>query len=246
MYKLLLAVAAAALGVTSAAEAETRDWSGWYAGVNAGQADPATFDLEAALLLPTTTTFFPVPLRGRTFVTRRSFEGDGSAYGVQGGYNVQRGAFVYGGEVDFQTTDIESSISIAGAPGGAANNPTGFTDLAFGIDYITTARARGGFALGPVLAYGTAGVAVGKVEFDRNYRVDSNEIRDSAESTRLGFVYGGGAELAVTERFSIGAEYSKVELGEDEFNTIYTDGTVGLARIDTEFDVIRARVNLRF
>ena len=103
-----------------------------------------------------------------------------------------------------------------------------------------------GVTFGRVLAYGTAGLAYGKVEFDRNYRVGANEIRDSADSNRSGTVYGGGADIALTDRFSVGAEYSKVELGEDDFGTSYSDGTIGRATIDTEFELVRVRANLRF
>ncbi len=246
MQKLIFTAAVAAFGFAASANAQTRDWSGWYAGVNAGQGDKAEFDLNAALLVPATTNFFPPMLGGRTFNTVRTFEGDGAVYGVQGGYNFQRGAFVYGVEADLQTSDIESTISIPGAPGGAASNPTGFTDLTFGVDYLSTLRGRAGVTIGPVLAYGTAGLALGKVEFDRNYRVGTGEIRDSADSNRSGSVYGAGVDIALTERISVGAEYSKVELGEDDFDTSYSDGTIGRATIDTQFELIRARANLRF
>lgn len=246
MKKLAILAATAAMCVPAAANAQIYDWNGIYAGVNVGQGTEADFDLGAVLEVSPGTEFFPAPLAGGTFPTNRTFSGDGTVGGVQGGYNWQYGSFVLGGEVDLQTSDISSSISIPNAPGGAANNPDGFTDLSFGVDYFATARARAGIAFDRLLVYGTGGAAYGKVEFDRNYRVGAAEIRDSASSNRTGWVYGAGAEFALTDRISIRGEYSKVDLGSGSFDTAYTDGTIGRATIDTEFDLIRGGVNFRF
>lgn len=246
MNKTIVVAAVAALFLPAAAHAQTHDWSGWYAGVNAGQGQEADFDLGASLLVSPTTTFFPAPLAGGTFNTARTFSGDGTVYGAQGGYNWQSGMFVLGGEVDLQKSDISSSISIAGAPGGAANNPTGFTDLNFEVEHFATARARAGLAFDRVLVYGTGGVAYGKVNFDRNYRVGGGIVRDSADANQTGSIYGAGAEFALTDRISLGGEYMKVDLSDDDFDTSYSDGTVGLATIDTQFELVRARVNWSF
>lgn len=245
MKKLVLCAAVAALGVP-AAYAQSHDWSGWYGGVNAGEGREADFDLSAVLEVDPATSFFPAPLAGGTFPTNRSFSGDGFVGGVQWGYNVQNGGLVLGGELDLQTSDISSTISIPNAPGGATNNPDGFTDLKFGVDYFTTARARAGYAFDRLLVYGTGGIAYGKVEFDRNYRVAGGEIRDSASSNRTGWVYGAGAEFAMTDRISVRGEYSRVDLGSGSFDTSYSDGTIGRASIDTQFDVLRAGVNFHF
>ena len=244
MKKHIVLAAVAVLGLPVTAHAQTQDWSGWYAGANIGQGDKADFDLDASLLVSPTTTFFPAPLAGGTFNTARTFSGDGTVGGIQGGYNYQQGSFVFGGEADLQLSDVGTSISIPNAPGGAVNNPTGFTDLAFGVDYYSTIRGRAGLAIGRFLPYATAGVAIGKVEFDRNYRVGTGEVTDSASSTRTGTTYGAGVDFAISDRLSVGAEYTKIDLGSDDFDTAYSDGTVGLATIDTQFDVMKARVNL--
>lgn len=248
MRKLVLLAAVAALPLSAAAaKAQVDyDWSGPYVGVNIGQGRDAEFDLDAALEIDPGTTFFPGALAGGTFPTMRSFDGDGLIGGVQAGYNMQAGMFVFGGELDVQLSDVSSSISIPGAPGGAANNPDGFTDLNFEIDYFATARARAGIALDRFLVYATGGYAYGRVDFDRNYRVGTAEITDSASANRNGWTYGAGAEYALGDFWTIRAEYLKVDLGSDRFDTAYSDGTIGRATIDTEFDVIRAGINLRF
>lgn len=246
MKKSGLIVAAAALSMSAAAHAQTQDWSGWYAGVNAGEGQEADFDLSAVLEVAPGTTFFPAPLAGGDFPTNRTFSGDGFVGGAQAGYNMQNGGLVLGFEADLQTSDIGTAISIPNAPGGATNNPDGFTDLDFGVEYFATARARAGYAFDRLLVYGTGGVAHGKVEFDRNYRVGTGEVTDSASSNRTGWVYGAGAEFAMTDRISVRGEYSRVDLGSGSFDTAYSDGTVGRASIGTQFDVLRAGVNFHF
>lgn len=246
MRKLVYAAAIAAIAFPAAAEAQTGDWDGFYAGVTAGQGREATFDLDAVLEVAPGTDFFPAPLAGGDFPTQRSFGGDGFVGGVFGGWNIQSGWLVLGGELDIQTSDVGSSISIPNAPGGAENNPDGFTDLSFGVDHYGTARARAGYAMDRLLVYGTGGVAYGKVNFDRNYRVGAAEIRERASSNRTGWTLGAGAEFAVTDRIAVRGEYSRVDLGSGRFDTAYEDGTIGRASIDTEFDVVRGGVSLRF
>ncbi len=248
MRKLALLAAAAALPLSAAAANAQADydWTGPYIGVNLGQGREADFDLDAELEIDPGSTFFPAAIVGGTFPTARRFSGDGMIGGVQAGFNTQAGMFVLGGELDVQLSDISSSIAIPGAPGGAADNPDGFTDLRFEVDYFATARARAGVALDRFLIYATGGYAYGRVDFDRNYRVGGAEITDSASANRHGFTYGAGAEYALGDFWSVRAEYLKVDLGRDNFDTSYSDGTIGRASINTEFDVIRAGINLRF
>ncbi|MGY6531248.1 outer membrane protein [Glycocaulis sp.] len=248
MRKLAILAAAAALPL-SAAAAHAQidyDWTGPYIGVNLGQGRDADFNLNAELDIASDSTFFPGALTGETFPTSRSFGGDGLVGGIQGGFNAQTGMFVWGGEVDIQLSDISSSTSIANAPGGDTANPDGFTDLRFEVDYFATARARAGVAMDRFLIYATGGYAYGRVDFDRNYRVGSAELTASANANRHGWTYGAGAEYALGDFWTVRAEYLKVDLGSDQFDTAYSDGTIGRATIDTEFDVIRAGLNLRF
>ncbi len=250
MQKLALLAAVAALPLAApsafAQPAGDYNWNGSYIGVNLGQGNNADFDLDAELDVASGSTFFPAALAGGTFPTMRSFDGDGWVGGIQAGANWHTGMFVLGGEVDVQLSDISSSISIPNAPGGATSNPDGFTDLNFEVDYFATARLRAGVALDRFLIYATGGGAYGRVDFDRNYRVGTAEITDSTTSDQFGWTYGAGVEWGMTDFWTLRAEYSRVDLGSDSFDTSYSDGTIGRASIDTQFDVIRAGVNFRF
>ena len=91
-----------------------QDWTGPYAGIQIGTSD---IDVDGAPL-----------------------DGDGPSYGIFAGYNVQNGNLIYGGEIDYDTTEYDVG------------------DGAVEVDSTTRLKARVGTELGGGLAYGTAGV----------------------------------------------------------------------------------------
>jgi outer membrane immunogenic protein len=248
MRKALLLAALAVPASAAAASAQSfgaYDWTGPYVGVSAGYAD-GDFDLDALLQIDEDTDFFPDELAGEEFPTERSFSGDGYVAGIYAGWNFQTGSIVFGLEGDIQHSDISSSAGIAGAPGGADDNPDGVTELRFDVGYYGTVRGRVGWAWDRLMVYATAGGALGSVNFDRDYRVGSDLLQADASNTRYGWAAGAGVEFALDEWWTVRGEYMRVDLGSDSFNTTYSDGTIGLASIDTRFDTFRAGVGLRF
>ncbi|EBA14217.1 outer membrane protein [Roseobacter sp. CCS2] len=111
LHSLVIAAALAAAPIASFAQ----DWTGPYAGFQIGGSD---IDVDGAAELT----------------------GDGPSYGIFAGYNVQNGAIVYGGEIDYDVTEYEIA-------GGAQE-----------VDSTTRLKGRIGTELGGGLAYGTAGV----------------------------------------------------------------------------------------
>ena len=69
----------------------------------------------------------------------------GFAGGLQAGYNVQHGAFVFGAETDIQFSGADDRFA-----------PWKFSNPWFG-----TLRGRGGYAFNNILFYGTVGLAYG-------------------------------------------------------------------------------------
>ena len=67
-------------------------------------------------------------------------DGDGTVYGVQGGYDYDFGSFVLGGEVDYT---------------GAEDGILGGADL----DSMTRLKLKAGYDAGPALIYGVVGAA---------------------------------------------------------------------------------------
>jgi outer membrane immunogenic protein len=127
----------------------------------------------------------------------------GIAGGVQGGYNWQRGAFVFGGEADIQLSAADDTLS-----------PFEFSNPWFG-----TVRGRAGVALNNVLLYGTAGLAYGEL------RANTFNLAESHVS--LGWTAGLGIEVGLTPRWSAKAEWLYLDLSGRNFSL--TGTSEGLA-----------------
>jgi outer membrane immunogenic protein len=210
MKKILLATVSVALGAAPATAADLAarpytkapplaaiyDWTGFYAGVNAG-----------------------VGL-GRDRL-RHDFLGAGSPYsfytspqggfgGGQLGYNWQTGSalgqIVFGVEADIQG-------------GGLRDDRTSFSDAgvvtAYGqkLDWFGTARGRIGIANGPVLSYATAGYAFGNVKTSATQSALGLSTTFSTDRTQGGWVVGSGVEAALGGNWTGKIEYLYLNLG---------------------------------
>jgi outer membrane immunogenic protein len=203
MARTLLAAAVAllALGAGSAhaadftpyapARAAARGWQGPYAGVNLGY---QWGDVSNSPAGP-----------------------NGVMGGIQAGYNVQYGQFVFGGETDLQLTDADATFA-----------PWKFSNPWFG-----SLRARAGFAMNNVLFYGTVGLAYGTL------KMQNTLTRISEAHTSAGWAAGGGAEVALMPNWSARAEYLYADLSSSSF---ILDGT----NHGIQSSLIRLGINYRF
>lgn len=89
-------------------------------------------------------------------------------------------------------------------------------------------RGRVGYDMGRFQPYATLGAA----------RVSADLAGDDVSET--GITYGIGAEYLVTERFSVGAEYSR-----SDFSDVAEDET-GISGIDLDTDLVQVRASYRF
>ncbi len=119
---------------------------------------------------------------------------DGFLGGLQIGYNWQLSPnIVFGIEADITGTDMNGT-------------PAGFP---FHIDYTGTLRGRLGYAFDRTMIYGTGGLAYA--------RVGSLGIHDSD----TGYAIGAGVEWAVSNAWSMKAEYMYHDIANGfEFSTI--------------------------
>ena len=117
------------------------NWSGFYAGVNIGHAGHRTGFEDAEY-----------EWYGSTFYLNE----DGLAYGVQGGYNWQYGATVFGVEADI--TGFTNSADTIFSVGNAIEND---------LNWMASLRGRAGLGLDRTLLYFTGGLAV--ADFDRSW-----------------------------------------------------------------------------
>ena len=134
--------------------------------------------------------------------------------GVQLGYNWQSGQFVYGLETDIQITGADDT----------------FAPWKFSNPWWGSLRGRGGYAWNSFLFYGTAGLAYGDVEGQRNAL--------SEDRVQIGWTAGLGMEVALNPRWSAKAEYLYVDLGDRNFSIV---GNTGFTS-----NVLRFGVNYRF
>jgi len=142
---------------------------------------------------------------------------NGIAGGVQAGYNVQYGQFVFGGETDLQVTGANDTFA-----------PWKFSNPWFG-----TLRARAGLAISSVLFYGTAGLAYGTLNM-------KNTLTSVSEShTSTGWAGGVGVEAALTGNWSARAEYLYVDLSSSSF--VLDGNSHGI-----QSNLLRLGVNYRF
>jgi outer membrane immunogenic protein len=146
----------------SPVQASIYNWAGAYAGLNAGYE------------------------WGK--ITNSSVEPNGIAGGLQGGYNWQNGAFVFGGETDIQVSGADDTFA-----------PYKFSNPWFG-----TLRGRAGYAFNNILFYGTLGLAYGGLK---------GEISGLDESkTHIGWAGGLGVEVGFAPNWSAKAEYLYMDL----------------------------------
>jgi outer membrane immunogenic protein len=143
-------------------------------------------------------------------------DADGAFGGGQIGYNWQRGRLVFGIEGDFQGSDVNSSNSgLAGSD----------------MDWFSTVRGRVGLANGPLLIYGTGGVAFADITNRFAFVEDSD--------TKTGYAVGGGLEWAFAPNWSAKAEYLFLGFGDD---TVAGTGV----KVDDDVHTVRVGLNYHF
>ncbi|MEI8179130.1 outer membrane protein [Aestuariivirga sp.] len=214
-------------------------WTGGYVGLIGGYAwGDASLDAHrndpvfGAFALPTS--------------VRRSENLDGWLGGAQIGYDYEVGSgFVLGAAADFAFTGAETDAVCLEGLGALCDHPDAdHTEAYADMNWLSTIRARAGFAVGDALIYATGGVAFGGVEVhvdNLNYKGDNSSDSD----TRTGWTVGGGAEYKVTENVSVGAEYLYVDLG--SVDTKYELGPYTVkANTDFTTNIVRASLNYRF
>jgi outer membrane immunogenic protein len=154
-----------------------------------------------------------------------SASGSSWVAGAQGGYNWQTGSVVYGFETDFSFTNLKSSMTggvscfdNAGASVPCSTySPTPSENTSSSVDWYGTVRGRLGWATGPILLYGTGGLAYGKVNLNSNFNVTaidpSFSLNAQTSSVKAGWVLGGGIDYMLRPNVLVNLGYQYVDLG---------------------------------
>lgn len=215
------------------------NWSGFYAGLNAGYARSTTVwnDLDGTI------NFGGVLVHEST---------NGFIGGGQVGYNWQYRHAVFGVETDFNYLSLKQTTRFF-------DNNTGSGFAVFGVAdalrWLGTVRGRAGLALDNVLIYLTAGLAYGRTDHSITDTIvppptSPTGFHDFSD-TRVGAVAGFGTEYGVDSRWSVKAEALYVDLGRHAGIFHGGDGVISstvfgrLETLDTMW-IVRAGVNYKF
>jgi outer membrane immunogenic protein len=225
-------------------------WTGFYLGGNAGYAwGHADTDFEPR---PDAVTFFALEPRSL------SPDPEGFIGGGQLGYNYQFNKwFVLGAETDFQGSDIEGHDKLFNFPDitGAGNGAGAFLAAHERMQWLGTVRGRIGFApMCRLLVYGTGGFAYGNVDYAANTNFNNGVTYPvNFTETKAGWAAGGGVEYAISNHWTVKAEYLHYDLGDASRTRNELIGGVPQGppffvhyNFDTSGEIVRGGLNFKF
>ena len=217
------------------AQAQDLDWTGFYAGGRLGytsqpkdNGETVLFDTDLnGAFDDTVNTTAGVNAFARGFcggaaasaTTTSCFDRDGTEWAVHAGFDYQlRRALVAGVVGEYGRSTIEDSVT-------AFSSTPAFYTFTRRLRDHASIRGRAGATFGNTLAYGTGGVAWGKV---RRTFATSNVVNTVTETPgdddAWGYSVGGGLEHRVSANFSIGAQYLYTSLKDDDGSTVRIGG----------------------
>jgi outer membrane immunogenic protein len=176
--------------------------------------------------------------------------------GVQAGYNYQFNNIVLGVEADLQYSGMRKTGRIQGLP----LNPAGIQAISASetqskMEYFGTLRARLGFVPAEqLMIYATGGVMFASMK-NNSFTQYNNAVFDpafryigSSGSSGVGYVVGAGLEYALTNNWTMKAEYLYYDLGKRSYVGVSTPATAFTVNysVRNSGNIIRAGVNYKF
>jgi outer membrane immunogenic protein len=123
-------------------------------------------------------------------------------------------SLLLGLEVDASLASIDGEVDLPGDKVGVGE-----------YEWLSTAKVRAGWATDNFLLYATGGLALAGFDYEDQWGCQFSQTRD-------GWMAGGGAEIKVSPRASLKAEYNYIDLGnEDQPCT-----ALGVLPVNTEAD----------
>jgi outer membrane immunogenic protein len=218
MKKHLLAGVALLTITAGSVLAGEMDWTGFYVGLNTGYSFGSS---DASYTDPELSAY--------------SIDSNPSGWsgGFQVGANYQlKNRIVFGIEGEFSFVDANDTIyDSMGDAHGRPNN-----SIKTSSDYAGTLRARIGYATGRFLPYLTAGGA------GADAKVSATDGSLSESDFLVGWTVGAGVEYALSENWSVRAEYLHVDLGRHTWFA----GKLWEASSHSTSETIRFGVNYKF
>jgi outer membrane immunogenic protein len=160
--------------------------------------------------------------------TAGGFNIDGGVVGGTIGYNYQIGAAVVGAEGDIDWSGLTGTTTNAGCPAGCTTSDS----------WLSTVRARLGYAAGRFMPYVTGGAAFGNINA-------SSPGLPGGSATNAGWTIGAGLEFAIAGAWTAKAEYLYVDLGKFNCGGACSAGAA-VDNVSFNTNLIRGGFNYRF
>jgi outer membrane immunogenic protein len=219
-------------------------WTGCYVGANGGYGQQRSHSNDITIINGGLGTVVPFP--------EPSLGPKGGFAGGQIGCNYQTNQFVWGVEGDIQGSDIHDGF------GPARFTVPGVLTLtdSENLRWFATVRGRLGIAAQDrLLVYVTGGVAFGKTQYNQ-FSLDAANNTDTlnGDTSRTGYVVGGGIEWAFSGAWTAKAEYQYLNFGSIgplsslAFTPagIPTGATVNMGSFRNDYQTVRFGLNYRF
>ncbi|HTZ01090.1 MAG TPA: outer membrane beta-barrel protein [Xanthobacteraceae bacterium] len=168
------------------------------------------------------------------------------AGGAHAGYNWQSSSWVYGVEADISGLRLNSAMNTALTDGITTANANA------DINWYGTVRGRLGWSQGPVLFYGSGGLAYGRVVLNSSMNMPTGPLSLSTQtsSVKTGWVAGGGIDYMWSPNVIVGVQYQYVDLGSASFSSaVAIAGPASLGQSATthaQFQLVTAGISWLF
>ncbi len=166
--------------------------------------------------------------------------------GAHAGYNWQSNSWVYGLETDISGMHLNSAMNTALTDGLTTASTSA------DINWYGTVRGRLGWSQGPVLFYGSGGLAYGRVDLNSSMSMPAAglSLNTQTSSVRTGWVAGGGIDYLWRPNVIVGVQYQYVDLGSVNLaSSITSAGPNTLtqsANAHAQFQVVTAGISWLF
>lgn len=236
---LVLALSAMASPAFAQSDEAGDKWSGLYVGASIGNSDPRGGD-EASILFDTDldgnygdtvrtgagADAFSPGFCGGIATGRTPGEGcfddrGGTALGARLGYDWQFGNWVVGALAEYNTYEVRDGVS------GYSTTPASYTMIRE-LDDTIALRARAGMAFGQDndwLAYATAGAVRASVKNEFRSTNTANAFTLSESGDTDGVQFGLGVERKIAGNVSLGLEYLRTRIDDEDTRVLTTRGT---------------------
>jgi outer membrane immunogenic protein len=249
---VLVTAGCASLLAPASALAQDYDWTGFYVGANAGASWGDT-SIQSRVEPGGGAVVIPPVERDLINADASIDENDtGFTGGVQAGYNFQSGVWVFGLETDVGWMDIgQGRTKIYQSPLSITPTPITLTaSQEVSTDWVWTLRPRIGYASGPYMVYGTAGLAASRISVDASFadsRIPPNAGNFSESDTKFGWTAGIGGAVAINQNWSVRGEWLYTDFGTVRNTWVTPNGYAAFTtEADTRANLLRIGVDYRF